>query len=152
MPYFHCSSTMLEPGSIILPGNWGRILRATGWSHTQAFREAVFEYVRLQDFPDKPSRLESLFLFEDENEASFYANSDGRQFTMLPYEIELLNPDVPKHRADWRSLQPRTPILDLGWVRDYWAGHMLPPHIDQQWTAQCSEVLAATPARIIRRI
>jgi uncharacterized protein DUF2441 len=143
---------MLEPGSVILPGNWGRILNAAGWSHNQALRETVFEHVRLHEFPDKPSRLDALFFFDDENEARFYASSGGREFTMLPYEIELVNPDAPKHVSDWRGLQPRTPLLDLSWVRDYWAGQMLPPHVEPLWTAKCREVLAVTPGRIIRRL
>ncbi|WP_143275373.1 hypothetical protein [Bradyrhizobium canariense] len=100
-----------------------------------------------------PSRLDSLFFFDDEYEARFYATSDGRQATMLPYEIELLDAQAPKHFADWRSLQPQTPLVDLNWVRDYWSGQMLPPHrIDDNATAACREVIAVTPARIIRRI
>ncbi|MET4423220.1 hypothetical protein [Bradyrhizobium sp. RT3a] len=124
MPYFHCSSTMLEPGAVILPGNWGRIIRQTGWPHNQAFREAVFEYVRHQEFAGEPSRLDALFFFDDEHEARFYASSDGRQATMLPYEIELVDAEAPKHSADWRSLQPQSAMVDLNWVRDYWLGHM----------------------------
>ncbi|MCS3896413.1 hypothetical protein M2171_005546 [Bradyrhizobium japonicum USDA 38] len=152
MPYFHCSSTMLEPGSIILPGNWGRIIRSTGWPHNLAFREAAFDYVREQEFPEKPSRLDSLFFFDDENEARFYANSDGRQHTMLPYEIELIDGGAQQHHADWRSIQPTTPSIDLSWVKDYWTGQMLPPHQDSIWTAACREIIAITPARIIRRL
>ncbi|EHR00824.1 hypothetical protein [Bradyrhizobium sp. WSM471] len=153
MPYFHCSSTMLEPGAVILPGNWGRIVRLTGWPYNQAFREAVFEYVRDQEFAQKPSRLDSLFFFDDEYEARFYATSDARQATMLPYEIELLDAQAPKHFADWRNLQPQTPLVDRNRVRDHWSGQMLPLHrIDDNATAAFREVIAVTPARIIRRI
>ncbi len=152
MPYFHCSSTMLEPGAVILPGNWGRIIQSSGWQHNQAFREAAFEYVREREFSDKPSRLTSLFFFDDENEARFYANSDGRQHTMIPYEVELVDPSAAKHTSDWRSLQPRNPLVNLDWVRGYWAGQMLPPHVDDVWTAECREVISATAARIIRRL
>ncbi|RXG88733.1 hypothetical protein EAS61_29135 [Bradyrhizobium zhanjiangense] len=144
---------MLEPGAVILPGNWGRIIRLAGWSHNQAFREAVFEYVRQQEFPGKPSRLDALFFFDDENEARFYAESDGRQATMLAYEIELLSPHAPKHFGDWRGLQPQAPVVDLKWVRNYWAGEMLSPRqVDPDRTAACREVIAVSAARIIRRL
>jgi hypothetical protein len=33
VPYFNCSM-MLDAGSVILPGNWGRIIRLVGSRHT----------------------------------------------------------------------------------------------------------------------
>jgi hypothetical protein len=31
--YYHLSGALLEPGSVIMPGNWGRIVTAYGWPH-----------------------------------------------------------------------------------------------------------------------
>jgi hypothetical protein len=65
-PYFYCCSLPLEAGSVIRPGNWGRILRTyTPQSSRDAWllaRELVWELVRLQRFPAKPSRFEGIFL------------------------------------------------------------------------------------------
>ena len=30
------SSTQLEPGSVIRPGNWGRVIRDSGWVHNHS--------------------------------------------------------------------------------------------------------------------
>jgi hypothetical protein len=44
--YFHLSGAMVAPGSIIEPGNWGRMIRALGWQHNCAMREAALEGAR----------------------------------------------------------------------------------------------------------
>ena len=148
MPFFHCSSTILESGSVIRPRNWGRIIRNCGWAHTLALREAAVEYVRRLEFSDKPSRLLSTFFFDDEKEARFYAISDGRQTTMIVYEVELIEPGATCHIADWRSVAPRGGI-DLEWAREYWLGTFQPPH---QSGAVCRELVAITPVKVLRQI
>jgi hypothetical protein len=147
--FFHCSSTQLEPGSIIRPGNWGRIIRNTGWPHNQAFKEAALEYVRQQEFSDKPSRMTSSFFFDDEFEARFYAISDGRQNAMIAYEVDLLEPMAPQHVADWRGINP-SGAVDLEWARSYWLGNFLPPHNTGTGLAACREVVANTALRIVK--
>ncbi|QDM17541.1 hypothetical protein [Tardiphaga sp. vice278] len=151
MPYFHCISTILNPGAIIEPGNWGRVIRNAGWAHNLSAREVVLEHIRQREFADKPSRLDAAFFFDDENEARFYANSDGRLITMIPYEIELVKPDAPQHFGDWRNVAANGP-LDMTWANRYWQGQMLPPHQDALWHASCREVLAVTAMKIIRRL
>lgn len=149
--YYHCSSALLRSGSIIEPGNWGRIIRKTGWAHNQSAREVILEHVRQASFPSSPSRLESAFFFDDENEARFYANSDGREFTMVPYEVELLDPAAPRHASDWRNVVASGP-LDLTWAHQYWQGQMLPPFQGDLWAAACREMIAITPMRIVKRL
>ena len=61
--FFHLSGGLLGEGSVILPGNWGRILRAYGWQHPQAAKEMILEAARLRIAPGKPSRLECCFAF-----------------------------------------------------------------------------------------
>ncbi len=151
MPHFHCTSALLAPGSVIEPGNWGRIIRNAGWNHNLSGRETTLEHVRQASFPHKPSRFDCAFLFDDENEARFYANSDGRQVTMIPYEVELLDSHAAQHVGDWRNVAASGP-LDLSWASRYWEGQMLPPHQDAIWTAQCRELLALSPMRIVRRL
>src|SRR5262245_46478650 len=57
----HASSILLGPGSIILPGNWGRIIRAGGERHNRWPDEQVLEAVRLARYPKLPSRLDACF-------------------------------------------------------------------------------------------
>jgi hypothetical protein len=83
--------------------------------------------------------MDALFFFDDETEARFYAGSDGRHFSMMAYEIELLDPGTAQHVGDWRNAE-------------YWQGVFLPPHPDPAWPMACREVLAVSRARILRRI
>src|SRR5207249_3004513 len=99
------------------------------------------------EFPDKPSRLNCMFLFDDEMEARFYSISDGREKTMLAYEVELLSPDAPKHYADWRHVIPEGD-LDVEWARNYWRGIEFPRHVAGPWDVACREILCETLVRI----
>lgn len=151
MPHFHCASLPLARGSIIEPGNWGRIIRNAGWPHNLSGRETILEHVRATQYSHKPSRFEAAFFFDDENEALFYANSDGRQITMITYEVELLSSAAPQHTADWRNVAA-SGSLDLKWASNYWSGQMLPMHADGKWNAACREVVAITAMKILRRL
>jgi hypothetical protein len=151
MLHFHCAASLLAPESIIEPGNWGRIIRNAGWSHNLAAREVILEHIRGVSYPQKPSRLDALFFFDDETEARFYAASDGRHVTMMVYEIELLDASAVRHTADWRNVSGRGP-LNLDWASEYWQGVYLPPHPDPAWPVACREVLAVSQARILRRL
>jgi hypothetical protein len=149
--YFHCSSSLLSPGSIIEPGNWGRIIKNSGWDHNCSFREVVLEHIRINEFSAKPSRLLSIFLLGDQTEARFYAASDGRQSTMLAYEVELLDPAAPTHSADWRHVAPEGE-LNLDWARAYWRGAHFPRLVEGEWDVECREIICASAARVLRRL
>ena len=149
MPFFHCNSTPLEPGSVIKSGNWGRIIRNLGWQHNQAFRESVFEDIRAKEFPEKPSRLDCSFFFSNEVVTRLYLALDpGRAATMIPYEVELIRPDAPQHSTDWRAATDAMGPVGLEWVRDYWRGVMR-PLIEG---IECREYLAQTDLRIVRSL
>ena len=51
--YYHLSGALLELGSIILPGNWGRVLTAIGWGHGQSLREMALEDARAARYPQR---------------------------------------------------------------------------------------------------
>jgi hypothetical protein len=149
MPYFHCNSTPLMAGSVIKPGNWGRIIKHFGWTHNLAFRETVFEDIRAREFVDKPSRLDCAFFFDSPETVDLYRRMDPARFgTMIAYEVELLDPGAPQHRADWRSATDPQGPLGLDWIRDYWRGVMRPA-IDG---VECREVLARTSMRIVQQV
>ena len=95
-------SIPLEVGSIILPGNFGRIIRTqVNGGNILLLREYIYEEVRKRDYPDKPSRMESCFLCQDLNSALLFAQPNRFDFnpTQLLYEVEILNPDAPIHIA-----------------------------------------------------
>src|SRR6266508_3095158 len=102
--YFYCYSLPLEVGSVIRPGNWGRILRTyTPQSSPNAWllvRELAYELVRAGNFPQKPSRFDSLFLCMSEADLNEFRVSSNRRLD-LGYEVELVDPGAPSHVGDW---------------------------------------------------
>ena len=102
--FFYCYSLPLEAGSIIKPGNWGRILKtyqvgspANPWV---LVRELVFEQVRREYYRDKPSRLESLFLCTTLDGIREFKNATNRQWDII-YRVQILDTSTPIHVSDW---------------------------------------------------
>ncbi len=104
MRYFYCYSLPLEVGSVIRPGNWGRILRTySPQSHPNNWllaRELAYELVRVKSFPNKPSRFDCLFVCLSETELNEFRASSNRHLD-LGYEVELVDPTAPSHLGDW---------------------------------------------------
>jgi hypothetical protein len=103
-PYFYCCSLPLEVGSVVRPGNWGRIIRTytpqsspNPWLLT---RELIYEMVRIQSFPQKPSRFDCLFLCLNECDLTEFRTTTNRHLD-LGYEVELVNPQAQNHLGDW---------------------------------------------------
>lgn len=99
--YFHAAPIPLEPGAIILPGNWGRILNlfrrpgyGDGWLLA---REMTFEAIRATEFPHLPSRLSSAFAF-DNLEHALHQFSNITPLNLL-YRVELIDPSAASHRG-----------------------------------------------------
>jgi hypothetical protein len=99
--YLGCSYP-LEAGSIVLPGNWGRIVEmynTTGFGNAWIkFREDVFEKVRRDEYPQKPSRLKSIFLCESQQSLQEFLQQTNRVLDLI-YEVTLLDQGEPIHRG-----------------------------------------------------
>ena len=103
--YFHCSPEPLAVGSVVRPGDWARILRT--YNH-QMFSdtwfvlagELVYEIVRRELFPTKPSRFHCLFLCTSEAGLLDFRAASGRPRD-IGYEVELVNPQAQSHLGDW---------------------------------------------------
>lgn len=102
--YFYCCSLPLEVGSIIRSGNWGRIIRTytpqlspNPWLLA---RELAYELVRVQNFPNKPSRFECIYVCLDEADLNEFRSSTNRNLD-LGYEVELVDSNAPSHIGDW---------------------------------------------------
>lgn len=108
--YFYACSYPLEPGSIVRPGNWGRILRLesiTPQSSWVILREQVFEAVRAREFPNCPSRLEATFLCETVQAIQSFQQTAGRPYDLC-YEVELVDAHRPLHRTCMAILESTT--------------------------------------------
>lgn len=123
-PYFHLAGPILEPGSIIAPGNWGRIVRRLGWAHAFALREMALEEARILRFPDRPSRLEAAFVSPTIEEANRFRFIQG-QVTGFEhhclYRVKLLNPEALTFTTDHRLVTP-SGLLRPDWADVYWRG------------------------------
>ena len=148
--YFHCLPALLAPGSIIEPGNWGRIIRTylpqDGGSFGVAFRETVLERERLAVAPHKPSRLSAVFACPTEAELTAFMTSAGR-LRDVPYEVAPICEDVPLHFGDHGL-----PLLEQG--RPYFDAFAERARV--YWLAEAPatniEVLIGGPVRIIKRL
>lgn len=99
--YYLLCSYILEPGSIVCPGNWGRIVGLyTDKNHANYRREEIFEKVRKESFTDKPSRLKCIFLCDSEYQAIKFQGKAKRPFDLL-YRVKLVDQRLPVFRTDY---------------------------------------------------
>lgn len=86
--YFHLAPILIAPGSVIEPGNFGRVIALRGEAHPLFRREMAYEDMRQKQFAHRPSRLNCLFGFLTLEEAELYrANIQGYKESVL-YEVE----------------------------------------------------------------
>jgi|GraSoiStandDraft_32_1057276.scaffolds.fasta_scaffold251637_2 uncharacterized protein DUF2441 len=97
MRYFACTM-MLDRGSIVRPGNWGRIVRLIGPNHQEWQREMILEEIRKPEFPLLPSRLESAFVIDALDEAQYYAANFAP--LALLYKVTRIDHGAATHEAD----------------------------------------------------
>ncbi|MBP8708303.1 MAG: DUF2441 domain-containing protein [Caldisericia bacterium] len=93
--YYWLGPIKLEIGSIIFPGNWGRIINLyTGESLQNLIifsREQVFEKVRIQNYSTKPSRLTSIFLCKSKEELDTFRQLSGGRLWDIAYKVEIID-------------------------------------------------------------
>ncbi|QGZ56699.1 hypothetical protein [Paraburkholderia acidiphila] len=151
--YFHLCSVQLSPGSVIEPGNWGRIIELYPQDNnvSNAWRtavEQVFEATRLQLTPDAPSRLTSAFAFLSQADAERQRPQMG--WLNMLYEVELVDPDAVQHIGVF-DLLTAAYVIDgtrflpkaRGLATQYWSGSA---------ADGTKELVTASPLRIVRRI
>lgn len=143
--YWIGSQTLLD-GSVVLPGNWGRIklLTRANAQSTLMLREYVLELVRTRSYSWLPSRFACAFYFIDQDDARRFARKNGRLADIL-YQIELVEPDPSSFITDWKfyGMSENHSMQDLEKLADlYWTGES-PPN---------PEALTLSPLRIVRQL
>jgi hypothetical protein len=146
MPLYHRCRHLHQPGALIQPGNWGKIVTGWGPRHGQYLREYAFERIRDREFSDKPSRVACVFAFEDDAFAKAWTRG---------------NPPEPEHVYLIDTVEPDTPTLrvDMAWIDVFWQYHSfdsIDECIRHYWrgdaTAQPKwEVLVAGPVVVRQR-
>jgi hypothetical protein len=95
---YHCAPLPLSPGSVICPGNWGRIKRRFEQNALSLLREAVLDDIRRREFATKPSRLDAGFACPTIVDVEQYRAKHAP--TGLIYKVELLEPSALSHSGD----------------------------------------------------
>lgn len=147
--YFHAAPLPLQPGSVILPGNWGRLLslyrRGVIGDPWIFGADMTFEMIRLKEFPSLPSRLASAFVFEALEHAHNHLVLKAP--TNFLYRVELVEPGAAKHRACLNKINvpadnvPMLPEL-IRKARLYWSGNEI----------EVPEVITLSPLRIVELV
>lgn len=115
---------------MILPGNWGRILKRYKPSHPNLrvlVRELIFEQIRLREFASKPSRFETVFLCHTEEDILEFKNEYNRPLDLV-YEVELVDSTSSSHVGDMAlaGLQDSDEFESFAErARSYWKGGTL---------------------------
>lgn len=146
--YFFACSYPLAPGSIVDPGNWGRMIkkyRTDGFGNAWVlFREEVFEEVRKTSFQSKPSRYSSIFLCESEADLREFIQTTSRVFDLI-YQVEIVDSAAEIHRG-CLSLLNFLPQENISTFRDkaaaYWTGSPI----------NKPEILVESSVRILRAL
>ncbi len=171
MNLFHVAFLPLMPGAVIEPGNFGRCIQLHQACSFMAHREAIYELIRAKEFPEKPSRLESIFLLPTAEEAYQYK----AEFASLNivYEVEVLNPYEKQHTTFIDLVcvpkNPAEPVHALcAHARNYWQSSLEPFRIESTHPLAVTESTVASmgtgqptrsrelviesPIRIVRRL
>jgi hypothetical protein len=122
---FHCAPLPLAAGSVICPGNWGRIKRRFDQHPLAIAREAILEDIRRREFGGKPSRLDAAFACPTLVGAEQYRAAHTP--SGLIYKIDLLDPEALNHTGDHALyLEPFIGIEGMEDVaRRYWRSESL---------------------------
>ena len=147
--YFHLAPILLAPSSIIAPGNFGRSIKLQGAAHPLYRHEMVYEEVRQQLFPDRPSRLACLFCLPTLEEAEQYRMHIRGYETSIIYEVE--STEGQPHIADANNAIQHfaLPAFDLNIISYYWQGWSRP---SDPRAVILREVLLRQPVTVTRKI
>lgn len=146
--FFHLSPILLESGSVIKPGNFGRVIDTYRPNNLGplAVRELIFEIARLKNFPQKPSRFNSIFLFPTLQHAK--TQLIRFDISSLIYEVELTETDANSFHGNMGLVHEGFPNEHMAAIpylynlaAQYWVGlTAIQPE---------SEFLSSSPIRIL---
>lgn len=150
--FYWVGSLPLEPGSIVMPGNWYRLVSSIP-GHNCALREMIYEQVRQEKFSHLPSRMSAIFLCSSQNDMEIFLQKNPRPLDIL-YEVELIDasPGICTVDSDLAALQNMQDGGRLYSINEY------TQNAEAYWTSasstslQSPEVITESPIRIIRRL
>jgi hypothetical protein len=146
--WFHLAPNLLAPGSIIEPGNFGRVIALVGTGHPLYRREMAYEAIRASDFNDRPSRLACLFAFPTQQEAEMCCAQISGYATSVLYEVESSEENPHLADATYALQHYAQPVFDPRLIRCYWQGWK--PSPDPK-AVVLREILLRSPVKVVRK-
>ncbi|RVO78951.1 hypothetical protein [Sinorhizobium medicae] len=148
MELFHVAPIALRSGSVIEPGNFGRILALyrynpsnNGWMMA---RELAFEMERLRIAPEAPSRMQACFALPSLDEAQRYRSANAHLNVIL--EVELSEPEAACHYGFLQHFDGMHDQLFIATVKQ---------RAEDYWTVKGEgdrEVVTASGLRVVRQV
>ena len=123
MELYHYCPVPLENGSVITPGNWGRIIRQYPMPdncNAIVVRELLLENIRLHLYPSYPSRLDCAYVCIGEESAKEFKSRRKLHFC---YHVDLVSPSMPSFQGSWKHFEMPPESLE-DWHRaaeKYWS-------------------------------
>ena len=151
MEFFHLGALRLGVGSVIMPGNWGRLLRHHGCAHKLFSRERILEEVRLASFPSKPSRLGAIFGCESLEDIRTFRMRTNRLSDVV-YKVVPVTEEYSAHRGDWDavSIIPGLNDTQIDAAHYYWSSQAV-PRVDGEMSGNF-ELIVDCPVKVVEEI
>lgn len=124
--FFHVSNNDMKPSTILIP-NYGktildpRYFRFNDYNYSQYLKEVLFDEIRAEFFPEKPSRLNSIYLVGNFQSAKEYKDKFSKKYI---YEVTIQS-SGPALRADmtWMDRCNRQSVSDVRKIiKHYFSG------------------------------
>ena len=139
---YHLRGVLLRVGSVIEPGNWGRVIELYGSSHPRVLCETALELSRATEFAHRPSLLKAAFTCPTMDALRLH-KKETQKLSEVACEVELADAASPLFEADWTLVSPHG-MLRLDRADEYWQG--------AGEGRATREVLTLWPLRILKRI
>ncbi|SOC47652.1 hypothetical protein SAMN05892877_13210 [Rhizobium subbaraonis] len=146
---FWCNRFRHAPGAAILPGNWGRIIKTIGPSHTHYAREVAMEAHRTAHHPGKPSRFNCNFLCGSIEHARWYKRNYQPEDHI--YEVRFDSLNYAYHQGMIMCIPPLRGKSDEDAVRHYWNCD-LGVYPDHEPSIQPIEILTMSPMLVLGNV
>lgn len=148
-PWFHAVCAMVDIGSVLVPGNMGRILKLYQPDAPRAILERDFEEVRQSLDADLPSRSECIFLCPTFDDALAFA-ATGTPDMCQWYEVEPVEPVARIFAADLRWWpQPSSSTDNRNAAAHYWTAAPSETHRELLFTGKVRVTNALPPMKEI---
>jgi hypothetical protein len=156
--YYHVTHPLLHIGSIIDNGNFGRLLEKYDEHFGDPkilYREEVLELVRKEKYPNKPSRLYSIFLCSSHSVALDYCNIYMQNSNI--YKVEIIDCTKQTHSGFWCPPFPKGYLRSYAYsfAENYWKGIIdkicIESYMGKKYITP-EEIIVESPVRIIERL